>query len=576
MEAPEGGCPGKPRKDRLVLTRNDGTGPHPVVGKLKPRLRRRLTIAISGGLLAVFAAASVLTILGEMRAREAQIERLRAAAGNLTQVLDREVARFHALLLGLESSPALRSRDLQAFHRQLTETKVPEGAWLVLSDREKLVLHSLRPFGSPLPSLYDFTPQPQFFRRLDKLDFSLTGRVQGVLFDTIAATVNRRVDDPDGGWRYFLTIVLSDQHLLTVVQQQQTPRFMGGAIYDHSYNGMVSVKGETGTVAPPLSETIRAVLTRTPASQAATGLVHAPDVDGAPTLVAYDRSAYTQWTATTSISAADLDGPLYDALRALAATALALLLPGAGVLLYLRREIETPIDLLQSRVEKADKAVATLSERLLQVQEDEHQRIAQELHDSTAQHLVGAILGVADIERKMPQDPRTASAVQDVRSSIELALNELRAFSYLLHPRDLGRNGLSKTLSGFVGGFVERTALRSTVTIDPAVDGLPFDLQRSLLRITQEALANVYRHANASRVDVAITIDADRIALVIRDDGRGTGVADEGSGEAREGVGMLSMRGRLIPFGGELVMDRGPQGTTVRASVPLARDTIQA
>lgn len=555
-----------------MLTRNSGAAPHPEAGKLKPRIRKRLTIAVSGGLLVAFTAASAFTILGELRARRAQVERLTGAAASVTQVLDREVARFHALLMGLESSPALQSRDMKTFHRQLTETKVPAGAWLVLSDREKLVLHSLRPFGTPLPSLYDFKPQPNFFIRLDRLDFSLTGRVQGVLFDTIAATVNRRVDDPDGGWRYFLTIVLTDQHFLAAVQQQQSPRVMARAIYDHNYHGIVSIKADSATVAPQISEALRAVLAATPASQAATGLVYAPGIDGTPGLVAYDRSAYTQWTATASIAAADLDRPLHDALGTLAVTALALLIPGAGVLLYLRREIETPIDRLALEVEKAGETVAELSGRLLQVQEDEHQRIAQELHDSTAQHLVGAILGVADIERRMPPDLRETAAIKDVRSSIETALNELRAFSYLLHPRDLGRNGLSKTLTGFVSGFVERTALRSRMTIDPAVDELPFDLQRSLLRITQEALANVYRHANATQVDVAITIDADRIELVIRDDGRGTALADAQDGRAREGVGMLSMRGRLIPFGGELVMERGPQGTTVRATIPRPRN----
>lgn len=549
-------------------TRYRRSGRHPNANEIKQGFGRRLTIVIVTVLVAVFSVASTFVILKALQARNAESEKLATASNSLSQALDREVARAHALLVGLESSPALHADNLQEFHKQLTETSVPEGAWLTLSSKEKVLLHSRFPFGTPLPSLSEFTPQPAFLERIDTLEFSLTGRVQAVALDATMVTVNMKVPGPDGGWRYFLTTVLSDQRFASIMKQQRNPSNLAGAIYDQNNNGIVSVRVEDVVVAPQMAGPVSAALSATPASVAMTGLIYADDPAGVPSLVAFNRSEFTQWTVTTSISRADLNGPLFEALRYLAITGLALMLAGGGALIYLRRAIETPIDLLEKSAAEADETVERLTERLLQVQEDEHQRIARELHDSTAQHLVGALLGVMGIESKVSSDKAVGLIVNDVKSSIELALNELRTFSYLLHPRDLGKRGLATTLEGFVHGFIERSGVRGEVSIDPAADDLPFELQRSLLRIGQEALANVHRHAKATHISVTFEIELERLVLTIRDNGQGNGTKRFVDADANDGVGIPSMRGRLIPFGGELLIDTSTPGTTVRAIIP--------
>ena len=103
------------------------------------------------------------------------------------------------------------------------------------------------------------------------------------------------------------------------------------------------------------------------------------------------------------------------------------------------------------------------------------------------------------------------------------------------------------------------------------VEGLPFALQCSILRIIQEALANVHRHARASHVSISLRMMPGALKLVIADDGRGM-EAEAGhteTGAARSGVGIPGMRSRLRDFGGSLEIRSGSRGTTLSALVPL-------
>lgn len=547
-------------------THISGLGRHPHTEEIKPRIRRRLTIVIATVLVAVYSIASTFVILNALQARRTEIEKLTTASNNLSQALDREIARAHALLLGLESSPALHADNLREFHKQLTETTVPQGAWLILSNKEKLLANSLFPFDTPMPSLSEFTPQPDFFSRIDQLEFSLTGWVRGVLTGSTAVTVNMKVPEPGGGWRYFLTTVLSDQRFALIIKQQRNPPNVTAAIFDHNRKGILSVKGEDVVIGPQIAADVSARLSAQPAAIELNGLVYADATEG-PSLIAFNHSEYTQWTVATSMSRADLDGPLFDTLTFLAGTAFVLAMVGGGALLYLRRTIETPIDLLEHSVAEADETVEKLTGRLLQTQEDEQQRIASELHDSTAQHLVAALLGVMGM-KKAASDKATTQVMNDIKSSIEMALNELRTFSYLLYPRDLATSGLASTLAGFVRGFLERSGLGGEVSIDPAADDLPLELQRTFLRIGQECLANVHRHAKATRIVVAFQVEPERASLTIQDNGQGNQFQHS---DKEFGVGIASMRGRLMPYGGQLHIDNTTDGTTVRAIVPLPK-----
>ena len=195
------------------------------------------------------------------------------------------------------------------------------------------------------------------------------------------------------------------------------------------------------------------------------------------------------------------------------------------------RQVEKPIHALTNSVTAARQEVDELSEHLLVLQEDERRRIARELHDLTAQHLVAGTLGLMQITAVADGNPAVLKACAEVEASLDKGLRELRIFTYLLHPPNLESEGLSATLREFVDGFCRRTGLEAAVTVSGAVDYLPFDLQRTLLRVVQEALANVQRHAMASRVSLVLRQRAGRVLLRISDNGKG--IADvDGRGRA--------------------------------------------
>ena len=221
-------------------------------------------------------------------------------------------------------------------------------------------------------------------------------------------------------------------------------------------------------------------------------------------------------------------------------------------------------------VKRAKQALSDLSGRLCALREEERQRIAQELHDSTAQHLVAATLNLMTLRAKSISYPGVRNLLENVETSLEEATRELRAFTYLLHPLALEKEGLERTLRTYLDGFARRTRLQAQVSVAGKVENLPFALQCSLLRIIQEALANVHRHASASHVSISLRMTSDALKLIIADDGRGIrGRTDEGT--IGNGVGIPGMKARLREFGGSLEIHTGPQGTTIDAIIPLAR-----
>jgi two-component system, NarL family, sensor kinase len=225
-------------------------------------------------------------------------------------------------------------------------------------------------------------------------------------------------------------------------------------------------------------------------------------------------------------------------------------------------------------VREANRALGELSERMLTLQEDERQRIALELHDSTAQHLAAIGLNAMSLKARGASDADTQKLWDDVEVSLEEATRELRAFTYLLHPMQLEHDGLDATLRRYAEGFAQRTGLPVTLSMKGGIDALSVEMQRTILRIVQEALANVHRHASASRVLIKQRFVGNGLHLIIRDDGigmKGT-TTQAGTADAPLGVGIQGMRERLRQLGGRLEIKSGPGGTEIHASIPLRED----
>ncbi|TFV70500.1 PAS domain-containing sensor histidine kinase [Bradyrhizobium frederickii] len=225
----------------------------------------------------------------------------------------------------------------------------------------------------------------------------------------------------------------------------------------------------------------------------------------------------------------------------------------------------------QNATERSDAAQASVN--LLSIQEEIQQRIASDLHDSTCQHLIAASLGLMRIRQTIGDPVRAERICDEIDASIDEALREIRAFAYLLHPQNLTDNGLKVTIEHYADGFAARTSLRVTTRIVAGVDRLPYEKQRSLLRVVQEALTNVFRHAKATEVSIVIKETGGHFRLTVRDNGRGL-QAGRTHQAISTGVGIPAMKARLEQIGGSLEIHSDPaahrSGTVLCAVVPHA------
>jgi len=222
-----------------------------------------------------------------------------------------------------------------------------------------------------------------------------------------------------------------------------------------------------------------------------------------------------------------------------------------------------------TEVARAQAALRETSERLLTIQDEERQRIAVELHDSTSQHLVALGLGVTKLRRTL--DASAEPVLDDMSGSIAEALKEIRVLSYLLNPPNLERDGLEITARRFVTGFGARAGLQTLFRVEGDLGGLDTVLQRAVFRVMQEALSNVHRHAEARGAEVDLAVRGGHLVLRIADDGRGIGPLDLGSEGPQLGVGIAGMRARVAQLDGSLSIVGDGAGTVVEATLPLPR-----
>ena len=200
------------------------------------------------------------------------------------------------------------------------------------------------------------------------------------------------------------------------------------------------------------------------------------------------------------------------------------------------------------------------SQSILEGQADERRRIAREIHDSTQQLLVGIGLALGELRRTEVHDSAlgVVGAIEDLLNDVQ---NEIRAISYLAHPPLLKELGLSEALTVLANGFGRRAGLNVSVHVDPAAAGFPA-VAGALYRFVQEALSNVHHHARATEASIGIFVRRSMIHAVVVDNGIGM------PEHVQLGVGVPSMRSRLVELGGRMAMRRRSPGTALIASLP--------
>jgi two-component system sensor histidine kinase UhpB len=198
---------------------------------------------------------------------------------------------------------------------------------------------------------------------------------------------------------------------------------------------------------------------------------------------------------------------------------------------------------------------------VLQAQEQERQRLAQDLHDEVNQALTAILLRLEASLQDAPPDLRRE--LETTKALATRAMEELLNLARELRPTALDDHGLLAALRTQVSDFAERTGIEAHFYRRGPLPRLSDDQQIVLYRVTQESLSNVAQHAAAKRVVVELSF-VGRTVLRISDDGRGLNGEVRHHGSRNGGLGLSGMRERALLVGGQLSIDStGRSGTTV-------------
>lgn len=211
-----------------------------------------------------------------------------------------------------------------------------------------------------------------------------------------------------------------------------------------------------------------------------------------------------------------------------------------------------------------------LAARLLTAQEEERRRISRDLHDDINQRLAMLVVQVESLDTNLPASASTCSkelrSIQD--RLIELS-DDVRHLAYQFHPSILDDLGLTVALQRLVDDCALRSNLQGAFEVHPALRPLSQEMSTCLYRITQECLANVMKHARATRVIVSLSSTADEVGLTVQDNG--IGFDAQAVADSHRGLGLVSMAERVRLVQGTVTIDSAPQqGTRLHIRVPHA------
>jgi signal transduction histidine kinase len=203
-------------------------------------------------------------------------------------------------------------------------------------------------------------------------------------------------------------------------------------------------------------------------------------------------------------------------------------------------------------------------ERLVITREEERRRLRRDLHDDLAPTLAGLGMRVAAAAALSPMDPARAQKLHgDVQDGLQAAIAQVRQVAYDLRPPVLDDHGLEMAIRDRLAIDID-SQLHVEVEVHDLPSALPAAVVLAALRIVQEAVTNVRRHAYASSCRVALACDGQHLRVEVEDDGRGLG------SEHVRGLGLGSINERATELGGlSRIEANASGGTTVSVLLPL-------
>lgn len=213
-----------------------------------------------------------------------------------------------------------------------------------------------------------------------------------------------------------------------------------------------------------------------------------------------------------------------------------------------------------------------LADRLLQVQENERHRLSRELHDDIGQLLTAAKLQSEWLKRRMPEEMQDQCST--LCDTLDETLAKVRDVSAILNPRQLTSLGLEASLRAHLLKTLANTSIHWSLECHQRLTGIPEEMSVAAFRITQEAVTNIQRHAEAKNLLVRLQRLPQGLTLLISDDGLGFAPAVDPGREGQRG--MAGMLERIEQLGGTLAVTSEPgKGTQIEALFPWAPRALE-
>jgi signal transduction histidine kinase len=239
------------------------------------------------------------------------------------------------------------------------------------------------------------------------------------------------------------------------------------------------------------------------------------------------------------------------------------------------KELSRVNENLQTEISKHKESEAArleLLRRLVTAQEEERRRISRELHDQTGQHLAALLLGLKTLNSSRDSESTALhKSLFQLQKLTERLVEDAHHLAWELRPAALDDLGLETAISNYVEKWSERNSIPLDFHSGLNKLRLPPPIETAVFRIVQEALTNVLKHAEATRVSVMLEYRYDELLVIVEDNGRGFQPEVE-----RNGLGLIGMNERVALVGGKLNIESAPGlGTTLATRIPATASVQQ-
>jgi signal transduction histidine kinase len=218
-------------------------------------------------------------------------------------------------------------------------------------------------------------------------------------------------------------------------------------------------------------------------------------------------------------------------------------------------------------VERHEREITALNERLMKAQEQERIRIAGELHDGVMQEMLAMTMMLGTAKRRIDEASPAKATIEKIQEKMINVGKDIRQLSHDLHPPLLQEAGLPKAVLAYCEEFSASSGIAVSCECDESAHDLSRGAGLALFRIVQEAVGNAAKHGTATHVTVRLSRSNGTVTLIVADDGRGFDSTRLG---ASGGLGLVMMRERASQLNGTFEFESDPgQGTRITVAVPF-------